>query len=145
MAYQLRSEGINATAGSLASWKGFADDIIRRSKTKSVSYPVVFVGHSFGADAGPDVANYLGKNGIPVALVIGFDAVSNKTLHWGAKQVVHYCTPTAALYRAGAGFNGRIRTVNVARFGVNHFSIDENRQVQELAMQDIRAAVRKNR
>jgi hypothetical protein len=145
MASQLRREGINAKAGSFASWKAVADGIIRRSKTKSVSYPIVVIGHSFGADAAPDFANYLGRHGIPVAQVIGFDAVSTKTLRKGANRVTNYRTATGASYLAGPGFTGSINHVSAAKYGVNHFSIEENRQLQALTLQAVRTAVRKNR
>jgi hypothetical protein len=80
-----------------------------------------------------------------VALVIGFDAVSNKVFHRGARKAIHYATPAGARYIAGSGFKGQLRNVKVQSSRVNHFNIDENRQVQTLALQDIRAAVRKNR
>ena len=145
MAETLKKEGIDAKAQSFASWKFVADDIIKRSKTKSVSYPIVYLGHSFGADAGPDFANYLGKNGIQVDLVIGFDALSSKTLGPGAKKVINYCTHTGGRYTAGQGFRGKITEVDVTKFGVNHFNIEQADRVQQLALDAVRSQVRKGR
>jgi len=145
MASQLRKEGVNAKATSFASWRGIADDIVRRSKTKSVSYPIVVLGHSFGGDAAPDFANYLGRHRIPVALVVGLDPLSSKTLHKGAKSVINYRTPTGGRYTAANDFTGRINQVNVAQYGANHFDVEENRAVQNLALQAIRAETRKRR
>ncbi len=143
MAARLRKEGINAKAASFAGWRGIADDIIRRSKTRSVSYPIIVLGHSFGGDAGPDFANYLGKHKIPVALVVGFDALSGKTLRDGASSVINFRTTTGGRYRAASGFRGRIREVSAAEFGSNHFNIEENRDLQNLALEAVRAEIRK--
>lgn len=143
MAAKLRKEGINAKAASFAGWKGIADDIIRRSKTGSVSYPIIVLGHSFGGDAGPDFANYLGKHRIPVALVVGFDALSSKTLRGGADRVINFRTTSGGRYQAAQGFRGRIREVLVADSGANHFNIEENRALQNQALEAIRAEIRK--
>jgi hypothetical protein len=145
MASKLRKEGINAKAASFANWRGIADDILRRSKTKSVSYPIIVLGHSFGGDAGPDFANYLGRNNIPVALVVGLDPLSSKTLHKGAKSVINYRTPGGGRYTAASDFTGRINQVGVSEYGANHFNVEENRSVQNLAMQAVRAEIRKRR
>ncbi len=145
MASQLRKEGINAKATSFAGWRGLADGIVRRSKNKSVSYPIVVLGHSFGGDAAPDFANYLGRHNIPVALVVGLDPLSSKTLHKGAKSVINYRTPTGGRYTAANDFTGRINQVNASEFGANHFTVEENRSVQNLALQAVRAEIRKRR
>lgn len=144
MAAQLRREGINAKSASFANWPGLADGIVRRSKSGRVSYPIVILGHSFGGDAAPDFANYLGRHGIPVALVVGFDALSTKSFRAGTKSVVNY-RAAGGRYVAGPGFRGRIKEVKVSSFGANHFNLEKNKKVQELALREVRAVIRKRR
>lgn len=134
MGKALRAKGIKASTHGIMSWKSIADDIIRRSKIKKVSYPIVFLGHSLGADAAPEFANYLGQNGISVDLVIGFDATATRTFNKGAKKVINYRTPMGGRYVKGQGFRGTISHVEVGDFGANHFNVEKVDQVQKLAL-----------
>jgi hypothetical protein len=146
MANELKAKGIKASAHSIMAWKGIADDIIRRSKIKKgVSYPIIFLGHSLGADAGPDFANYLGEHGIAVDLVIGFDATGRRVFNKGAKKVINYRSSAMGPYVKGPGFRGTLTEVDVAEFGVNHFTIEQTKEVQELAMKAVLSQLRRRR
>lgn len=142
MAADLRAQKINATSQSFMSWQSVANDIIRRSKEKKVSYPIVVLGHSFGADAVTDFANYLGQNGISTDLVIGFDATGTRILTKGAKRVVNYRSSQIGPYVKGEGFRGTISHVDVSKFGANHFTIEQTKEVQALAMKEVLATVK---
>ena len=134
MAQKLRFRGIKASSHGIMSWKGIANDIIKRSKAKKVSYPIIFLGHSLGADVAPEFASYLAENGVTVDLVIGFDATSNRTFNKGAKKVINYRTPMGGYYVKGQGFNGTITQVDVGEYGANHFTIEKVAGVQQLAL-----------
>lgn len=145
MTKQLRARGIRATAISNGDWRGIAKKIIRRSKQKKVSYPIVIVGHSLGGVEAPDFANMLGAAGVPVALVIGLDP-GFRTPHRfgrGTKRVINYKIPSGKHYRRGRGFTGKITTIDVSKYGVDHVGIDKSRSVQRLVIKNIRAQVRK--
>lgn len=137
MAEQLRAKGYNAKSHSIVGWRGIADDIIRRSKTKSVSYPIIYLGHSLGADVANEFAAYLGENGITADLVIGFDATSRKTFTLGAKRVVNFRTSGGAHYVKGPGFKGSLKEVDVTHLGVNHMTIEQDEAVQKLALAEV--------
>lgn len=145
MTKQLRARGIRATAISNGDWRGIAQKIIRRSKQKKVSYPIVIVGHSLGGVEAPDFANALGAAGVPVALVIGLDPGFRTPNRFsrGAKRVINYKIPSGKHYRRGRGFSGKITTVDVSKYGVDHVGIDKSRSVQRLVIKNIRAQVRK--
>lgn len=145
MAKELKAKGINASAHSSMAWKGIADDIIKRSKEKKVSYPIIFLGHSLGADAGPKFANYLGENGIAVDLVIGFDATGRRVFTKGAKKVINYRSSAMGPYVKGPGFRGTLTEVDVSKYGVNHFTIEQNKEVQKLAMAAVASTLRRRR
>src|SRR5690606_1249863 len=136
---ELQDEGINASAHPSGAWRRIANDIIRRSQEKKVSPPVIFLGHSLGANAASQFANHLGEHGIAVDLVIGFDATSQRVFHKGAKKVIHYRSSQMGRYREGPGFRGALTEVDVSKYGANHITVEKNKEVQKLAM----AAVRK--
>ena len=73
MTNKLRARGVNAKALSNGQWRGVAADIIRRSKSGKVSYPIVIAGHSVGGQEAPRFSDALSKAGVKVALVIGVD------------------------------------------------------------------------
>ena len=145
MTKQLRARGIRATAISNGDWRGIAQKIIRRSKQKKVSYPIVIVGHSLGGVEAPDFANTLGAAGVPVALVIGLDPGFRQPNRFGrgTKRVINYKIPSGKHYRRGRGFTGKIITIDVSKFGVDHVGIDKSKSVQRLVIKNIRAQVKK--
>lgn len=146
MANELKAKGIKASAHSIMAWKGIADDIIKRSKVKKgVSYPIIFLGHSLGADAAPEFANYLGEHGIAVDLVIGFDATGRRVFNKGAKKVINYRSSAMGPYVKGPGFRGTLTEVDVSKYGANHFTIEQVEEVQKLAMTAVLSQLRRRR
>ena len=145
MTRQLNARGIRARAISNGDWRNAATDIIRRAKRKKVSYPIVIVGHSLGGVEAPRFANTLGAAGVPVALVIGLDPGFSDPppFRKGARRVVNYKIPSGKHYRRGAGFKGKITTIDVSKFGADHVGIDKNPRVQRLVISRIRKTVRK--
>ena len=145
MTRQLKARGIRARAISNGAWQDVASDIIRRSKQKRVSYPIVIAGHSLGGVEAPRFANALGKAGIPVELVIGLDPgfPQPPAFGKGTKRVVNYKIPSGKNYRRGSGFKGSIKTYDVSKYGTDHVGIDKNRKVQSLVISQIRKAVKK--
>jgi len=145
MASQLKAKKIKASSHSFNAWRSIANDIVKRSKEKKVSYPIIVLGHSFGADVVEEFANYLGQNGIATELVIGFDATGPHTFTKGAKKVVNYRSSQAGPYIKGPGFRGTISHVDVSKFGANHFTIEQVKGVQALAMKEVLSKVGRRR
>lgn len=145
MTNKLKARGINAKAISNGSWQDQASDIIRRSKSKRVSYPIVIVGHSLGGVEAVRFANYLGANGVKTDLVIGLDPgfPQPPAFTKGARQVINYKLPEGKRYRSGSGFKGKISTINASKFGTDHVGIDKNSRVQAEVISRIRKKVRK--
>jgi len=145
MTRKLKARGIRAKAISNGDWNSIANDIIRRSKQGKVSYPIVIVGHSLGGVEAARFANTLGKAGIKTDLLIGLDPgfPQPPALTRGAVQVVNYKIPSGKNYRKGAGFRGRITTIDVSKYGTDHVGIDKNKSVQDLVIRKIRSKVRK--
>ncbi len=145
MTKTLKRQGIRAKAISNGNWSDIANDIIRRSKQKRVSYPIVIVGHSLGGVEAARFANKLGSAGVRTDLLIGLDPgfPQPPALTKGAVQVINYKIPSGKNYRRGRGFNGKITTVDVSKFGTDHVGIDKNKSVQNLVIGKIRGKVKK--
>lgn len=141
MANELKSKKINASSQSFMGWQAIANDIVSRSREKRVSYPIILVGHSFGADAVVEFANFLGRNGITTELLVGFDATGKGTLKNGAKRVVNYQSSKIGPFVKGPGFRGTLSNVDVSNYGVNHFTIAQTAEIQSLAFKEILSKV----
>ena len=145
MANELRAKKVKASSQSFMSWQSVANDIVKRSKTKKVSYPIILLGHSFGADAVTEFANFLGQNGISTELVIAFDATGTRTLTKGAKKVINYRSSQIGPFVKGPGFRGSLSHIDVSKYGANHFTIEQVKEVQALAMKEVLAKVGRRR
>lgn len=136
MAAQLRARGVNAKSYSNGAWKGLANDIIRRSQSGQVSYPIIIAGHSVGGQEAPQFANTLARAGVPVKLVIGVDPgfAPPPTFDSGSPQVVNYWIRGSSRgnpYRSSGGFSGTIQNIDISSFtNADHVEIDKDPQVQ---------------
>ena len=76
LAAKLQARGVAATVHNHSDWQVIADDIAAKYKAGKHG-PIVLIGHSLGADAVMIQAEYLGKKGVPVALVVPFDGTGS--------------------------------------------------------------------
>ncbi len=150
MTRQLKNRGVNARAYSNGAWSGLADSIIKRSKTGGVSFPIVIMGHSVGGQEASQMANKLGKAGVPVALVVGFDPgfAPPAPFSAGSARVVNFYIANSGRgnpYRATAGFSGSIDNVDIRGFApnVDHVQIDKDPRIQSRAVSLVLATVGK--
>ncbi len=145
MTSRLKNSGVKASVHSSGEWRSLAKNIIRRKKEGKVSHPIIIVGHSLGGVEAPLFANALAKGGVKVGLVIGLDPGFKEPVAFGPniRQVVNYKIPSGQNYRRGMGFTGRLSTINVSKYGVDHVGIDKSPQVQHQVMSRIRRKVGK--
>ena len=147
MTKRMQSRGVNARAYSNGAWRGLADSIIKRSKSGQVSYPIVIMGHSVGGQEAAAMSNYLGQNGVSVALVVGFDPgfAQPQPFRYGSPSVVNFYIagqPRGHPYRSAAGFGGSINNINIKAFtNADHVAIDKDPQVQARALSVVYAAL----
>jgi len=149
MTRRMQSRGINAKAYSNGRWSGLADNIIQRHKRGAVSFPIVIMGHSVGGQEASAMANKLGKAGVPVKLVVGFDPgfARPQPFQYGSPRVVNFYIagqPRGHPYRAVSGFSGSINNINIKSFtNADHVAIDKDAKVQARALAVVYAAVGK--
>src|ERR1700730_9095395 len=84
---ELNRRGVYATVHNHTEWQGLADPAAAKYKAGTEG-PIIIIGHSLGADAAMEMANYLGRKGIPVALVVPFDGTQSLTAgpHVGPRE-----------------------------------------------------------
>lgn len=136
MAKNLSSRGIKTRTMSNGQWSGVAKDIIKRSRSGRVSYPIVIAGHSVGGQEAPKFNDMLAKAGVPVALVIGVDPgwAAPPLFTAGTTRVVNFWVGGSSRgnpYRSTASFQGTIQNVDIRAFSkADHVQIDKDAAVQ---------------
>lgn len=136
MAAKLKSRGLRTKTLSNGQWSGIARDIIKRSKSGRVSYPIIIAGHSVGGQEAPKFNDMLSKAGVPVALVIGVDPgwAAPPPFTAGNTKVVNFWVGGTARgnpYKSTSSFSGTIRNVDIRAFSkADHVQIDKDPIVQ---------------
>jgi pimeloyl-ACP methyl ester carboxylesterase len=125
LADELNKRGIYATSHSHTDWKSIADKAAIDYKDGKEG-PIVIVGHSLGADAALEMADYLGDKGVPVALVVPFDATQSFPVPANVARAINFTQRDYAFMRPGPGFRGSITNVDLRGDPkIDHLNIDE--------------------
>jgi hypothetical protein len=144
LAGELEARGVPADTSNYLSWRvtaANAAEAYKSGRTKQI----ILVGHSGGGDSVVDVAEQLGRQGVPVALAVTLDTVS-RTI--GAAQVKQFYNfyiaqgMVGGIITPGPGFRGAIHNVDVRDRGVTHFTIDKDSSLHNLILQYVAAAIR---
>lgn len=130
---QLKAAGVKTKIVGHTAWPGVVAEIAAEQALHPGQHaPVVIVGHSLGANAALLVGYELGKQGIPVDLVVTVDPTSSRPISPVVKRYLNIYLPGdgfgAKLAATGSGVdNDDIRNnPELNRPGVNHFTMDEN-------------------
>lgn len=133
MAAKLNRSGVYAVSYSYTDWKEMADTIIARDKAGKVSYPVVIMGHSLGANDAAKMATYLGSNGVKISYVVTFDPTVPGYYGKNVGKVVNYYLPNGdnKVYKA-SDFKGTLQNVSLAerKPEVTHTTIEKDPSLQ---------------
>ena len=76
LAEELGKRGVYATVSNHSEWQSLADQAASNYKAHKDD-PIILIGHSLGADAVMQMAAYLNRKNIPVALVVPFDGTES--------------------------------------------------------------------
>jgi pimeloyl-ACP methyl ester carboxylesterase len=142
---ELKAKGVPNTAMNYGGWMGPAADIEKRwAKDKRNTRPIVLVGHSFGADAAMAMAAHLGRDGIPVDLVVIFDA----TAHWpvtpNVRHVINYYGANDGVGKKlspAKGFKGTLENINVDKLNsaIGHLDIEKQAAFHRRVIREVLA------
>ncbi len=141
LASKIQARGISASVHNHSEWQSLADTIAVQYKARQHG-PIVLVGHSLGADAVMFMAEYLGKKGVPVALVVPFDGTGSFAASANIGQVYNLTQRDYAHMRRGPGFRGQLNNVDVSGQGYGHIDIDKSPRLHALVIGRIQSVIR---
>jgi hypothetical protein len=142
MAVKINRAGVYAVSTSYTKWQELADNIIARDRAKQVSYPLIIMGHSLGANDASKMATYIGNNGVKVSYVVMFDPTVPGYVGKNVGKVVNYYLPHDAdnrVYKA-PGFSGTLQNVSMGGHeDITHTTIEKNGALQARVIGEVMA------
>ena len=137
LASKLQARGVSASVHNHADWQGIADDIAGKYKAGKHG-PVILIGHSLGADAVMVMAEYLGKKGVPVALVVPFDGTGSYAASPNVARVMNLTQRDYAYMRKGSGFKGSLQNIDVSKdTSIDHITIDKSARLHNMVVASV--------
>jgi len=137
LADELNRRGVYATSHSHTDWQELADKAAAAYKAGKEG-PIILIGHSLGADAVMEMADYLGDKGVPVALVMPFDGTQSFPASANISRVVNFTQRDYAYMRKGPGFRGTLVNVDVSSDpDIGHLNIDKSPRLHARAIREV--------
>ncbi len=136
---KLAASGVKAHVVNHAEWSSVASSIIESRSRGQGPARLVLIGHSFGGNDIILLAEKLGRNGVPVDLLIPVDATAPNPVPANVMRATNYFQSNNGFgspLRAGPGFRGRLVNadlvtnrpdLNSAELG--HTSIDKSPRI----------------
>jgi pimeloyl-ACP methyl ester carboxylesterase len=141
LADALNKHGVHATSHSHTDWKAIADRAAADYKAKKEG-PIILIGHSLGADAAMEMADYLGDKGVPVALVVPFDGTQSFPAPGNVARVVNFTQRDYAYMRPGPGFRGSLNNVDLSsNHDIDHLNIDKSPELHARVLTEVLAVI----
>lgn len=136
---QLNKRGVYATVDNHADWQALADEAAANYKAGKEG-PIILIGHSLGADAVMEMAAYLGRRGVPVALVVPFDGTA---AYAASANVARVLNLTQHYYMGrGPGFHGSLINVDLRSDpNIDHLNIDKSPRLHARVISEVLAIV----
>jgi pimeloyl-ACP methyl ester carboxylesterase len=141
LATELTKRGVYATVYNYSVWQRLADQAAARYKAGTEG-PIILIGHSLGADAVMEMAAYLGRKGVPVALVVPFDGTGSYAASSNVSRVMNLTQRNYAYMRRGPGFHGTLANVDVSSdHNIDHLNIDKSPRLHTRVIAEVLAIV----
>jgi hypothetical protein len=136
---ELNRRGVYATSHSHTEWRMLADRVAADYKAGREG-PIILIGHSLGADAVMEMADYLGDRGVPVALVMPFDGTQSFPASANISRVVNFTQRDYAYMRKGSGFRGTLLNMDLSSDpNIGHLNIDKSPRLHARAIAEVLA------
>jgi hypothetical protein len=136
---QLNRNGVYATVHGYGEWQALADRAAVDFKAGKEG-PIILIGHSLGADAVMEMAAYLGRKGIPVAMVVPFDGTQSFAASDNVARVLNLTQRNYAYMRRGPGFHGTLANVDVSSDpNIDHINIDKSPRLHARVVSEVLA------
>jgi thioesterase domain-containing protein len=146
----LRQNGIKADVYNHAGYPAVAKKAIEEYRATKGREPIFIVGHSLGGDAAIAMSEILQKSGVPVTLLVIYDAYAPRVVPSNVRHVINYHqyealdSPGAKL-KLEPGFKGKAENIDVAgeSEGIDHFNIDKQKSLHEATIKAIISRTRR--
>ena len=117
LAEELKRHDIDATVHNYAEWQTLADAVM-------------------------EMAAYLGRKGVPVALVVPFDGTQSFAASGNVARVLNLTQRKYAYMRGGPGFHGTLTNVDVSSDKtIDHITIDKSPRLHARVVAEVLAVV----
>jgi hypothetical protein len=146
LAARLNREGYMARAYSTGGWEAATRRIVDQH-VRQQRVIIVLIGHSLGANVTFDIANALDKHGIPVELIVTFDATSPRPVPKNVLHLVNFYQNNGfgKQVSAGPGFQGELTNIDLtADTGLSHTTIEKSPRLHAMVMNKIAEVVEKD-
>ena len=142
LAEELKGRDVYATVHSYSEWQTLADQAAADYKAGKEA-PIILIGHSLGADAIMEMAAYLGRKGVPVALAVPFDCTKSFAASDNVAHVLNLTHGGSYAYiRGGPGFHGTLANVDVSSDpSIDHINIDKSPRLHARVVAEVLAIV----
>src|ERR1700739_177730 len=141
LATELSRRGVYTTVDNHADWQVLADGAAARYKAGTEG-PIILIGHSLGADAVMEMADYLGRKGVPVALVWPFVGTQSFSASSNVARVLNLTQRDYAYMRRGPGFHGTLANIDVSSDpSIDHINIDKSPRLHARVVSEVLAIV----
>ncbi|MGC2078175.1 MAG: thioesterase domain-containing protein [Xanthobacteraceae bacterium] len=138
---ELKRRGVYATVHGYGEWQTLADRAAADYKAGKEA-PIILIGHSLGADAVMEMAAYLGRKGVPVAMVVPFDGTKSFAASDNVGRVLNLTQRDYAYMRGGPGFHGTLANVDVSSdSSIDHINIDKSPRLHTRVVAEVLAVV----
>jgi pimeloyl-ACP methyl ester carboxylesterase len=145
LAEELSKRGVYATVSNHSEWRSLADQAVSNYKARKED-PIILIGHSLGADAVMQMAAYLNRKNIPVALVVPFDGTESFSAPANVGRLVNLTQRKYAYMRPGPGFHGSLANVDVSGDpSIDHINIDKSARLHARAISEVLAVIKGHR
>jgi len=137
LAKELTAKGYPATSDSFEDWHSQMAKIIKAYRKHP--YPVVIIGHSYGAETALLMAYRLRDANVAVALLVFYDLTNSGRVPANVAHVLNFRSSSSTgidvTVTGGAHFHGTITTVT--RPDLNHITIDKAEDLHKQTIAEI--------
>lgn len=138
LAAKFEAQGVKVILENHSRWKELANAAIADYKANKDVAPIIIIGHSLGGDAALVMSNWIVQNGVPVRLIVVFDAVAQThPVRSGVQEVINYYKPLSGIRHYGqkvegsSRYNGTIINIDLSEDrSIGHLNIDKQEQFQ---------------
>jgi hypothetical protein len=143
---RLNRQGYSARVYSTHGWQSVAHRIADRY-SRGHKDIIVIIGHSLGANATFDVANYLNQQNIPIELIVTFDATRPQPVPKNVLHLVNFFQQNGFGKQVSPGpeFKGELTNIDLTSdTGLSHTTIEKSPRLHMMVMNKIEEVVKKD-